>query len=150
MRKSVNSLQVSKPSGSYSQVLKVGDFVYISSQSGLDVNNKVVVGLKNQADKIFENTNILLSELKMHINQVVKTVVYAKEGVDMSVVDDIFEVNFKHPYPARSVVFVNGFKDEATLVEISFDAIDLSAYEAMQGCSDEGCDGCDDTDCEQA
>lgn len=149
MRKSVNSLQVPKPRGSYSQVLKVGDFVYISGQIGLNNNLEISENLKDQVNTIFDNTNTLLSELKMHINQIVRTVIYAKEGVDLEEIDNLYESHFKHPFPARSVVYVNKLSNDKALVEISFDAIDLSAYEAMQGCNGDGCDGCEDDDCEE-
>lgn len=150
MRKSVNSLSVPRKKGAYSQVLKVGDFVFISGQSGINEDMSLSKNLDNQVKTIFNNTNLLLDELKMHINQVVRTVVYVVDGVDMDVVDKIYEAQFKHPLPARSVVFVNRLEDKDALIEISFDAIDLSAYEAMQGCSGDGCDGCEDDDCEHS
>lgn len=148
MRKSVNSLSVPRKKGAYSQVLKVGDFVFISGQVGLNKDLSISESLIDQVKTIFNNTNLLLEELKMHINQVVRTVIYVVEGVDMEVVDKIYEAQFKHPLPARSVIFVSRLEVEAAKIEISFDAIDLSAYEAMQGCSGDGCDGCEDEDCE--
>lgn len=150
MRKSVNSLQVPKPSGSYSQILKVGDFVYISGQIGLNLDLLLPNSLEAQMEAIFRNTKVLLSELNMHIDQVTRTVVYAKNDQDIEKIDELYQSHFKHPYPARTVVFVDKLMMEEALVEISFDAIDLSAYEAMQGCGDDGCDGCDDEDCKDS
>lgn len=150
MRKSINSIEVAKPKGSFSQVLKVGDFVYISGQIGLNKNLEIAQTLEGQVEAIFENTNLLLSELKMNINQIVKTVVYATEDVDMEVVDKIFADNFKHPFPARSVVYINNLSNKDALIQISFDAIDLSAYEAVAGCDEEGCTGCEEDNCDMS
>ena len=147
MRKSVNSALVPKVSGAYSQVLKVGDFVYISGQIGLNDNLEVKNDLEGQVKTIFENVNILFNELKMHLNQVVRVVVYLKENESVEEFDKVYQEHFKHPFPARSIVYVSKLSHKDALVEMSFDAIDLSAYEAMQGCSDSGCDGCD-VDCE--
>ena len=148
MRKSINPLEVSKTKGAFSQVLKVGDFVYISGQVGVDNDLKVEEGLNSQVEKIFERVNRLLKELNMHINQVVKVTVYLKSGEDQEVFDKLYASHFKHPFPARSVVFVDKLSKEDALVEMAFDAIDLSAYEAMQGCEEDGCEGCSDTDCD--
>lgn len=148
MRKSVNTALVPKASGAYSQVLKVGDFVYISGQIGLNSNLEVEKSLESQVKTIFENTNILFDELKMHINQVVRVVVYITENVSVEAFDKLYSENFKHPFPARSIVYVKKLSHNDALVEMSFDAIDLTAYEAMQDCSDEGCDGCD-VDCDE-
>lgn len=150
MRKSVNSLQVPKPSGSYSQVLKVGDFVYISGQIGLNLDLLLPNSLEAQMETIFKNTEVLLSELNMHMNQVTRAVIYAKNDQDVEKIDELYRTHFKHPYPARTVVFVDRLMVDEALVEISFDAIDLSAYEAMQGCNDDGCNGCDADDCEHS
>ena len=148
MRKAVNSAEVLKPSGSYSQVLKVGDFVYISEQVGLDINEGIVEGLKPQVETIFNNTTKLLSELNMHCNQIVKVNIFAKKSVDLEELDSVYEKFFKHPYPTRVVVFVDDLPEENALVKMSFDAIDLSAYEAIKDCDDDGCNSCEQSDCE--
>ncbi|NLC54611.1 MAG: RidA family protein [Erysipelothrix sp.] len=150
MRKSVNSLQVPKPSGSYSQVLKVGDFVYISGQIGLNKDMLLPQTIDQQVENIFTNITALLGELKMHINQITRVSIYAKNGQDIKEIDALYQGYFKHPFPARTFVFVDSLSHDDALIEIAFDAIDLSAYEAMQGCSGGGCNGCEDDDCEHS
>ncbi len=86
----------------------------------------------------------------MHLNQITKAVVYLRKDQDIKTFDNLYQVHFKHPYPARTIVFVDKLSQKNALVEISFDAIDLTAYEAMQACSDETCSDCDDIDCQQA
>lgn len=143
MRKSINSLEVAKPSGSFSQVLKVGDFIYISGQVGLDKDLKMPNSLNKQVKVIFDNLALLLKELDMPINQIVKASVYLKVGEDVQDFDDLYQANFKHPYPARTLVFVDALSHQDALVEISFEAIDLSDLEAMQACSTTDCKDCE-------
>lgn len=150
MRKSVNSMKVAKAKGSFSQVLKVGDFVYISGQVGLMFNSTIPKSLETQVEIIFTNTKLLLSELNMDLNHITKAVVYLRKDQDINQFDNLYQVYFKHPYPARTIVFVDKLSQENALVEISFDAVDLTVYEAMQACRDEGCSDCDDLDCPQA
>lgn len=150
MRKSVNSSKVLKPRGSYSQVLKVGDFVYISGQMGIDLESGMRDTLETQVQAIFNNTKTLLSELNMHMNQITKSTVYITKEVDINVFDEFYEQNFKQPFPARSLVIVDELPEKDALVQIAFDAIDLRAYQIMNDCGDEGCDTCGRVDCEHS
>lgn len=148
MRKSVNLLDVPKQRGAFSPLLKVGDFVFISGIIGYKENtNELADSVEQQAQEIFKDLEKMLVSLKMHINQVVELTIYLTDSQDLDVVDAVFAEYFKHPYPARSIIYVEGLPDNASL-QVSGRAIDLSAYEAMAGCSDEGCNSCDTDDCE--
>ena len=148
MRKSVSSTEVLKPHGSYSQVLKVGDFVYVSGQMGLDLDSGMRETLEDQVVTIFENTKILLKELNMDTNQITKANIFVTKDVDIAEFDKYYEKNFKQPFPARTLVIVDELQEKEALVEISFDAIDLRAYQIMNDCGEEGCDKCENEACE--
>ena len=148
MRKAINSEEVIKPNGTFSQVLKVGDFVFVSGQMGIDFESGMQPDLESQMKALFENTNKLFEEMKMNINQIVKANVFVTKDVDLEKFDELYEMNFKFPFPARTLAVVEGLSEEGALVEISFDAIDLSAYQIMNECDDEGCNCCENDDCE--
>lgn len=147
MKKSVNSIKVAKPSGSYSQVLKVGDFVYISGQIGINSQLEIPDSLKAQIKIIFDNVSILLSELDMQIVHIVKANVYLKNGEDIKLFDKLYQENFKHPFPARTLAFVDSLSDNDALVEIAFDAIDTTALQIAQDGSEDDCKDCENEDC---
>lgn len=148
MRKEINSKDVAKLSKSFSQVLKVGDNVYVSGQMGVDINSNIPKSLEEQMENLFANANKLFKEMNMHINQVVKANVFVKSSVDLAEFEELYIKNFKFPYPARSLAVVEGLSVEDALVEISFDAIDLSAYQIMNQCDEIGCNDCENNDCE--
>ncbi len=148
MRKAINSEEVIKPKGSFSQVLKVGDFVFVSGQMGIDFDLGIQNDLESQMKALFINVNKLFEEMKMNLNQIVRASVYVTKDVNLDEFDSLYEENFNFPYPARTLAVVDSLPDEKALVEISFEAIDLSAYQIMNECDDEGCNCCENEDCE--
>lgn len=148
MRKAINSEQVIKPYGSFSQVLKVGDFVFVSGQMGIDFESGIQSDLESQMNALFTNTENLFKEMKMNLNQITKANVFVTKDVDLKQFDELYEQHFKFPYPARTLAVVDRLPEEGALVEIAFDAIDLSAYQIMNECDDEGCNCCENDDCE--
>lgn len=147
MRKEINSKDVIRNNESFSPVLKVGDYVYVSGQIGIDVNSNIDDSLEVQMKTLFDNTQKLFKEMNMHLNQIVKANVFVTKGVDLQKFDELYIQNFKFPYPARTLAVVDSLSEEKALVEISFDAIDLRAYQIMNDCAEDGCNTCDSVDC---
>lgn len=142
MRKSINASSVFKPRGSYSQVLRVGDFVYVSGQMGIDFESGIKSDLESQVNVLFNNIEVLLKEMNMHLNHIVTTTILLRKDVDLDVFDDLYQKHFKEPYPAMTLAVVDTLRDKDALVELSCHAIDLTAYEMMSQCSDDECDDC--------
>ncbi len=144
--------------GNYSPAVKLGDFVYVSGQIGIDpATGEFADGVEGQAKQIMQNiANILAAkDLKMH--HIVKTTIFLENVEDFGVVDKIYGEAFDaaYPYPARSCVAVDKLPKGAKL-EIECLVIDTLAYEKQMaggcsGCSSEGncsdaenggCSGC--------
>lgn len=148
MRKAINSDEVIKPSGTFSQVLRVGDYVFVSGQMGIDFKSGMQADLEGQMKALFDNTHKLFKEMNMNLNQIVTATVFVTKDVDLERFDELYEEHFKFPYPARTLAIVERLPEADAMVEISFAAIDLSAYQIMNECDDEGCNCCENDDCE--
>ncbi len=92
--------------GPYSQGIKIGDFIFLSGQVGIDAEtNKLVPGgVEAQARQIFKNIQAVLKEAGADLSNVVKATVFLKDMADFKKVNDIYARHFDKPYPARSAV----------------------------------------------
>ncbi len=156
LSKVITSEDAPKAIGPYSQAIKLGDFVYLSGQIGMDLNNDIVEGgIKAETLQIVENIVAILSEMNLELRHIVKTTVYLK---DMNLFDDfneIYATYFAHPYPARTTVEVARLPKDA-LVEIECFAIDTTVYEEKFGRGtyssedypEHDCSNCDHGTCE--
>lgn len=145
MRKSISSKMLNQVSGPFSQVLKVGDNIYVSGLTAVTEVNKN--SFEMQANNIFDNLEILFAEMKLNLNFVVKVNVFITKDVEVKYLDKVFEDRFTYPYPARTLAIVDKLPDENAKIQIGLDAIDLSAFQAMNDCHDDGCNDCDRDDC---
>lgn len=107
-----------KPIGPYSQAVKVGDFIFVSGQIGINpITGKLVEGgVREQARQALENVKAILEEAGSSIDDVVLTVVFLTDMAFYRDLNDVYVQYFKTP-PARAVV---GVKDlpAGALVEI--------------------------------
>lgn len=145
----IESKNAPKPVGAYSPAVKLGDFVYLSGQIGLDPQtNEMVEGIENQTKQVMENIKALLAERKLEMHHIVKTTILLANIDDFALVNEIYGSYFTGVYPARSAFEVARLPKDA-LVEIECFVIDTRAYEqaAHGGCGD-NC-GCGDNGCEE-
>jgi 2-iminobutanoate/2-iminopropanoate deaminase len=136
-----------KAIGPYSPAVKLGDFVYLSGQLGLDVQTGELVagGIVEQTEQVFVNIKALLSAMGLSTYHIVKTTVFLKDMADFGAMNEVYAKHFNAPYPARSTVAVAGLPKNA-LVEIECVVIDTLAYEPQEeGCGCSG--GCSEGDC---
>ncbi len=94
--------------GPYSQAVKIGNFVFLSGQIGIDpeTGNVVDGGVQAQTHQIFSNIQAVLAESGADLDKVVKATVFLKEMGDFKKVNEIYAQQFTPPYPARSAVAV--------------------------------------------
>lgn len=123
-----------KALGPYSPAVKLGDFVYLSGQLGLNVETGELVagGIVEQTQQVFANIKGLLSEMGLSTYHIVKTTVFLKDMADFAAMNEVYAQNFVAPYPARSTVQVAALPKNA-LVEIECVVIDTLAYEPQAG-----------------
>lgn len=143
----IESSNAPKPVGAYSPAVKLGDFVYMSGQIGLDpATNELVDGVENQARQVMENIKALLAERGLQMHHIVKTTVLLSNIDDFASVNEIYASYFTGVYPARSAFEVSRLPKNA-LVEVECFVVDTLAYEqaAQGGCGD-NCD-CNDDGC---
>lgn len=139
----VESKNAPKPVGAYSPAVKLGDFMYVSGQLGIDpVTNELVEGIENQTRQVMKNIKALLNEKGLDMHHIVKTTILLDNIDDFSKVNDVYGDYFQDVFPARSAFEVARLP-KGGLVEIECFVLDTLAYERQQ----EGCNGCHGGDC---
>ncbi len=142
-----------KAIGPYSPAVKLGDFVYLSGQLGMDKNGNLVSDdVVEQTHQAMKNIGYLLDEMGLHYRHVVKTTVFVADLNDFGKVNEVYGSYFDGVYPARSCVEVARLPKDAK-VEIECIVLDTLVYEQQMeahqcgsgcgdGCSDGCCGGC--------
>jgi 2-iminobutanoate/2-iminopropanoate deaminase len=112
--------QAPKPVGPYSQAVKVGDFLFVSGQIGIDPKTgKLREGFEEQVKQTFENISAILSVCGYSWEDVVRVVVYLKDLSKFSDFNRLYQELLKDVSvpPVRSTVEVSSLPLNA-LVEI--------------------------------
>ncbi|MEF2175636.1 MAG: RidA family protein [Candidatus Absconditabacteria bacterium] len=111
----INTDKAPKAIGPYSQGVKVGDFVYLSGQIGLDAQSmNLVEGIENQTTKICHNIEQLLLAAGTNFSKVVKTTIFLTDLNDFQIVNSIYAQYFVTK-PARSTVQVSALPKGASI-----------------------------------
>jgi len=112
--------QAPKPVGPYSQAVKVGNFLFVSGQIGIDTKTgKLREGFEEQVKQTFENISAILSVCGYSWGDVVRVVVYLKDLSKFSDFNRLYQELLKDVSipPVRSTVEVSSLPLNA-LVEI--------------------------------
>lgn len=93
-----------KPVDPYSQAVRVGDFLFVSGQIGIDPEtDRLVEGdVIEETKQVFKNISHILDAADLNLSSVVKANLYMSDIGDTSMVNEVYEMNFQTPYPARS------------------------------------------------
>lgn len=104
----VRSELLAPPVGPFSQAIRVGDFLFLSGQVGLDpVTGKLVEGgLERQAERIFANLAAVLEAAGKSLADVIKVGVFLTDMADFAALNAVYARHFREPYPARTTVAV--------------------------------------------
>ncbi|MGH8226193.1 MAG: RidA family protein [Gammaproteobacteria bacterium] len=94
--------------GPYSQAVRVGDFVFLSGQIGLDPASGELAagGIEAETRRVFENLSAVAAAAGATLGDVVKLTVYLLDFGDYAAVNEIMTGFFEAPYPARAAVGV--------------------------------------------
>lgn len=106
-----------KAIGPYSQAIKIGGFVYVSGQAGLDpaTGNLVPGGVEAETRQIFKNIQAILEACHVGMNHIVKTTVFLTDMEDFARMNGIYGTFVPEPYPARSTVQVSALPKGASV-----------------------------------
>lgn len=141
--KAVHSDKAPKALGPYSQATKLGDFVYLSGQLGIDPETGELAGatMKEQAEQAMKNIGAVLAEMGLRYDHIMKTTIFVKDLNDFDALNEVYAGFLEEPYPARSCVEVSNLPKGA-LVEIECLAIDTLVYEQQMAAQQGGCSSC--------
>lgn len=90
----------------YSHAIKVGDFVYISGQVGVDPETLEVVGdtIEEQTEQCIKNIETILKQVNITLDHVIKINAYVANSSDIPNYNNVYKKMFNAPYPARTTV----------------------------------------------
>ncbi|MCB0665356.1 MAG: RidA family protein [Saprospiraceae bacterium] len=105
--------------GPYCHAIKSGNLVFCSGQTPLDPGTMKIVGttIEAQTRRVLENLSIVLAEVGLTLQDVVKTTVYLKDMNDFKGMNRIYEEMFEGHKPSRTTISVKQNPLDA-LVEI--------------------------------
>ena len=89
----------------FSSAIATESFVFVSGQGGL--LDGIVVGpdIESQTVQTLENIRVILQEAGLDLDDVVKMGVYLKERSLYDAFNKVYKRYFRHPLPARTVVY---------------------------------------------
>jgi len=94
--------------GPYSQAVRIGGFMFLSGQLGLDpaTNTLVPGGIEGETRQALANLTSILAEQGLTPDDVVKTTVFLRDMGDYARMNEIYGQVFSKAFPARSTVQV--------------------------------------------
>ena len=109
-RECINSSRGPAPAGPYSHAIRDDNYVFVTSQLGIDpVTGRLVDGgTAAQARQAIENLSAVLEAAGSSLDQVVKTTVFLLDMDDYPAVDNLYAEFFSGAPPARSTIQVGG------------------------------------------
>lgn len=124
MRQAFLSKKLSKPASKYSHVVKAGSHYYFSGMLAMDRETGVLVGatVREQADKIFENVQVLMKEFDLTFDHLAIARIFTTEMDKFADINAAWENvfnNTKAAPPARTTLGVVALPLKA-LIEIEF------------------------------
>jgi len=104
----VSSADAPKAIGPYSQGRRVGPFLFLSGQVGLDpATGQMVDGdVAAQTRRVLENLAAVLKSAGLSLADVARTTIYLADMNDFAKVNEVYGSYFSEPYPARATVQV--------------------------------------------
>jgi reactive intermediate/imine deaminase len=107
-RETIFTDRAPKAIGTYSQAVKVGNFIFLSGQIPLDPKTmELVTGdIEKEIRQVFDNLKNLAEACNATIQKAAKVTVFLTDLEHFKMVNDVMAQYFKAPYPARAAVGV--------------------------------------------
>ena len=108
-RLAINSTHLATPVGPFSHAVHAGELIFLSGQVGQDpATGKLIQGaVRQQTQQIFANIRVLLEDLGLTLDHIVKVNVFLTSMRDFSEMNTIYGEHFAQPYPARTTVAIS-------------------------------------------
>ena len=106
----LNSGKIPSPSLPFSEVVRVGNMLYLSGQIGIAPGTRKLVpgGLKEEARQTMENIKRSLEAQGSTMHDLVKCTVMLADISEWASFNEVYTTFFSNQYPARSAFEVNG------------------------------------------
>src|SRR5512139_100969 len=108
MKQSVVTEKAPQAIGPYSQAVRIGKWLFLSGQIGLDpASGELVSGdVAAQTGRVLENLRAVLTAAGASLDDVVRTTIYLVDLGDFGRVNETYAGYFHPPFPARATVGV--------------------------------------------
>ena len=112
------------PIGPYSQGIRVGDFVFVAGEKGINPATGSIVegGIAAETRQTFENIKAILEAAGASLDDAVRTVVYLTDIEEFSATNEVYAQYLKVDPPGRTTVAVSALPAGAQ-VEIELTAV---------------------------
>jgi 2-iminobutanoate/2-iminopropanoate deaminase len=119
MQVEIDTIAAPSPSGSYSQGMRAGPFVFTAGMGPYDPQSGAVVGttIKEQTRQTLTNLDAVLTAAGLHRDNVVKVTAHLQNLQDFPGYDAAYREYFNQPFPARTTV---GSQLAGILLEVDF------------------------------
>lgn len=119
MNGEIDTIAAPRPSGSYSQGMRAGPFVFTAGMGPHDPQSGVVVGhtIEEQTRQTLTNLDAVLTAAGLHRDDVVKMTAHLQNLYDFPGYDAACREYFNRPFPARTTV---GSHLDGILLEVDF------------------------------
>jgi 2-iminobutanoate/2-iminopropanoate deaminase len=116
MKKAFRTDQAPNPVGPYSQVVQVGELLYLAGQVPLTPKGTMNDGdIAAQTRQVLNNLKAVLEAAGCSMDNIVKTTIFLADLGDFEIVNKVYAEYFREPYPARSTVEVSKLPKGARL-----------------------------------
>lgn len=114
----ISTSEAPRAIGVASQGTSAARFVFISGQLPIDAQSgKLITESKQaQAAVCISNVKAVLGELDLTYGDITKTTLYLTDLNDLPAIDEVWEMRFPKPWPARSVVEVQALPQGAPMM----------------------------------
>jgi len=93
------------PSGSYSQAIRAGDFLYLSGQGPFSPDGASIEGsFASKTRQVFKNINQIVQAAGFALDDAVKINVYLESMSDFDTMDEIYRELIPRPFPTRTTI----------------------------------------------
>lgn len=120
----ISTKKAGAPVGHYSQGIRIGDFVFVAGEKGIDPKKGSIVegGIKAQTRQTLENIKFILEEAGASMTDVVRAVVYLDDLDNFEAMNQVYKEYFPQNPPVRTCVEVSRIPANAN-IEIEVTAV---------------------------